>query len=302
MNLYRWSMAVWFLCGACVPAPTDGPNTSTEIPYTTPDAEISWTFEGLVELPAGFHYALWPIDETADGPALVGDGPLVGIVANPPYLTTGRATTNPANIRYIAGVALVVQPFDTDDAPGAVVLAGDPPFDIGAEVTTDHPFAMGADFSSVSGQYVIESFSTAAAEDWFTGIWWVQEDGETPGLTLPPLSDGWVYEGWVIDGVAAYSTGRFDVADAPDADGAGPEAGGEPVPSAPGHDFVALGLDLRGVELWITVEPSQEDDGQPSPWVVLQVPSVEVEAAGVADAMVSVPMPTGTVSLNTPTS
>ncbi|NCG17800.1 MAG: hypothetical protein GWP91_02155 [Rhodobacterales bacterium] len=76
----------------------------------------------------------------------------------------------------------------------------------------------------------------------------------TPGLTLPLLSDDWTYEGWVIDGDTTYSTGRFDLVDAPDAEGAVLQAGDEPVPEVPGQDFVGLGLALRGVERLVTVD------------------------------------------------
>ncbi|NCG17799.1 MAG: hypothetical protein GWP91_02150 [Rhodobacterales bacterium] len=143
------------------------------MPCTTPDARVSRTYADLPELPMGFEYALWPFEDTAEGHGLNGDRPLFRFAANPSELTTGNGTTYPGNVRYIEGIALVIQPIDIADLSGAVVLASDPPLNVGAGLITDHSFATGADFLSVAGQYVVESFSTLAAEDWFTGIWWV---------------------------------------------------------------------------------------------------------------------------------
>ena len=85
-------------------------------------------------------------------------------------------------------------------------------------------------------------------------------------------------------------------------DSLGLQAGDEPVPEVPGQDFVGLGRVLRGGELLVTVEPSQGDDGQPSSWLVLRVPSIAVGVPGVAENMMLNPMPTGTIVINIPTS
>ena len=59
--------------------------------------------------------------------------------------------------------------------------------------------ALGSDFASASGSFLLETPSTAAvASDYASGIWWLDPAGPSASLVLATLPAGWVYEGWVV--------------------------------------------------------------------------------------------------------
>lgn len=96
----------------------------------------------------------------------------------------------------------------------------------------------------------------------------------TPNLTLPALSDGWVYEGWVVvDGFGPITTGQFTDASAQTMDALAPFSGAFPGPPIPGEDFfenapegVEFPLDVRGRMVVVSVEPFP--DNSPAPFLL----------------------------------
>ena len=163
------------------------------------------------------------------------------------------------------------------DAPsGTVVMAADV---TGTTMTlsTSHPAALGADFSSESGQFTIMTPSDSDPANEAHGVWFVTGSGDniSAGLTLPALPEGWAYEGWVItanDG--GFSTGKFVANDDQDLSAfySHPD-----VPPFPGEDFllnaptgVTFPMDLSGHAVSITAEPFPDDTIVPYGITVMQ--------------------------------
>jgi len=226
---------------------------------------MSLGFSGLPELGDGYEYESWLI---VDGAPVSAGRFTVDADANP----------SPASFEIDSVVAsdatayvLTIEPIEGDDpAPSAVhVLAGDLMGGV-ASLTTAHPAAIGTDFADAAGEYILETpTSEAVADDYAQGIWWLVPgaDGMAPGLTLPALPEGWVYEGWVASEDGPVSTGTFTAADMADADGAGATAGPDGSPPFPGQDFIDPAVVLTGgYAAVISVEPVPDDS--PMPFVI----------------------------------
>ena len=175
---------------------------------------------------------------------------------------------------------LTIEPANGDDpAPADThLLAGALSGGV-ADLTVGHEAALGTDFAGAAGEYILETPSTSTvADDADQGIWWlVPGDGTpTPGLTLPALPAGWVYEGWVVGPDGPISTGRFTDPMAADSDGAGPTAGPDGAPPFPGQDFIDPAVSLLGHAAVISVEP--EPDDSPAPFAIKPLVDMEIEA------------------------
>jgi hypothetical protein len=156
-------------------------------------------------------------------------------------------------------VLTVEPPNDTDPAPSAQKILGGP-FSSGAAtllalgLVSESPTA---NFAANPGTHVLLTPTTAATTDDDAGIWLLSPPppGGIPGVTvtLPPLTAGWVYEGWIVfqPGTAnqvAISYGKFTpqsdgTLTGRDSDAAGPLSGapGDLMagPPFPGGDFVS---------------------------------------------------------------
>jgi hypothetical protein len=127
--------------------------------------------------------------------------------------------------------------------------------------------ALGTDFSTAMGSYILNAPSAGGASPYYNGIWWLDPNaGPGPTLVIPTLPDGWVYEGWVVGDSGPVSTGRFVSASGVDSDGPGPDAGPMAAPPFPGQDFVDPAVDLRGHVAVISVEP--DPDNSPGPFTL----------------------------------
>ncbi len=143
---------------------------------------------------------------------------------------------------------LTIEPAQGDDpAPSKThILAGD--INAGsATLSVDHDAALGTDFSSAEGSYILATPTTGDMTLSEQGIWYlVPGETKAPSLTLPTLPDGWVYEGWVVGSAGPVSTGRFTDADAGDDDLAGAAKGDTgDGPPFPGQDFIDPALTLN---------------------------------------------------------
>ncbi|MEO6666926.1 MAG: hypothetical protein ABIO65_09180 [Nitrospiria bacterium] len=131
--------------------------------------------------------------------------------------------------------------------------------------------------------------------------------GPAAGLTLATLPAGWKYEGWVVVGGTAISTGTFTNPAA--ADAAAPFAGAnpQPTPPFPGEDFLAnaptgvtFPTDLRSQTVVISIEPSPDDS--PGPFTLK--PLTATVPAGAADHVAytmtnaASAFPTGTATIS----
>lgn len=138
-----------------------------------------------------------------------------------------------------------------------------------------------ADFSSVSGKYVLGVFTSYAGTNNPSGIWFVdykKYPDPSSYMSLPKLPKGWKYEGWVEIKGKLFTTGTFRNTDSHD-DNHKSEPhrayynrylrryfSGEG-PSSPSEDFVynapkgfKFPADLRGEKTFISVEPYPDND------------------------------------------
>ena len=190
----------------------------------------------------------------------------------------------------VEAFVLTIEPVpDADPAPSAVhLLAGD--FSNGsAMATVGHPAALGDDFLSASGPYILNAPSGGGNAEYFNGIWWLDPNtGPGPTLQIPALPAGWAYEGWVVGPDGPLSTGRFTSASGADSDGAGITGGPAAFPPFPGQDFINPPMDLTGgYAAVISVEP--DPDNSPNPFVLKPLVDMNIEAlgAGVAQDMMN---------------
>ncbi|NNE30135.1 MAG: hypothetical protein HKN16_10895, partial [Saprospiraceae bacterium] len=142
-----------------------------------------------------------------------------------------------------------------------------------ANLSISHPDALGNDFSSATGTYILATPTDGADNNENSGIWFLDPSSGSPqaGLDLPTLPEGWAYEGWaVIDGTPV-STGTFLTPSG--ADDAAPFSGTMSGPPFPGEDFVsnapgglAFPTDLAGGVAVISIEPVP--DNSPNPFLL----------------------------------
>ncbi len=168
---------------------------------------------------------------------------------------------------------LTVEPTpDPSASPSDVhILAGDFSGN-SSSLTINHGAALGTDFSTGEGAYILATPTDADDTNEASGIWFLDNSSGSPavGLSLPELPAGWVYEGWaVIDGTPV-STGTFTEMTGQDSAASYSAAGGPPFP---GEDFLInapAGLtfptDLSGGTAVISVEPVP--DNSPAPFVL----------------------------------
>jgi hypothetical protein len=164
---------------------------------------------------------------------------------------------------------LTIEPRDGDDpAPSSThIVAGDIA-NGQATLTIDHGAALGTDFSTAAGTFILAAPSAGdMAGDFSTaGIWFLDPAGPSASLELPELPEGWAYEGWVATAEGPISTGTFRSVSEADSDGAGPDAGPADTPPFPGQDFVDPQMSLLGHMAVISVEPQPDDS--PAPFVL----------------------------------
>ena len=261
------------------PTPTPEPEPT---PVPTPTAEplpaLEWAFDGLEPLGAASVYEGWAIIDGAPVStgrfSLTDDG---GVVAH----TEPEVPGLPA----ASAIVLTIEPAEGDDpAPSEVhVLAGDF-VDGAAELTVSHPAAIGTDFATAGGVFILGTPTTAVTDDELSGVWFVNLSPTRAGLELPALGAGWTYEGWVVvDGIPV-STGRFsDPAMADDFNGlSGPDGTGPPFP---GEDFIvnapeglSFPTDLRNSTVVISVEPVPDDS--PAPFAIKPLATIVPDGIG----------------------
>ena len=220
---------------------------------------VDWTLQGLEPLGAGFVYEGWVI---VDG-APVSTGRFSVDADGTPSQTSFDLTTQQRDGATTFVLSIEPEP-DADPGPSDTkILAGD--FGSGqATLVIGHPAALGNDFTSADGLFILATPTTVAGTDEEQGIWFLDPTGPSAGLTLPTLPAGWMYEGWVAGGPGGpISTGRFTDVAAADSDLGGPTAGAEPAPPFPGQDFITPAFNIVGLTAVISVEPEPDDGAAP---------------------------------------
>ncbi len=236
---------------------------------------LQLSLSGADELANGFHYEGWAI---IDGmPVSTGKfnvsagGDLVDLNGNP---ISGGEFVVSADLTYATAIIITLEPDnDPDPAPAAThILAGDIS-DGNAALNVGHAAALGDDFSSAEGMYILATPTNGAGTDENSGIWFLDlsSGGPEKGLSLAALPAGWEYEGWVVMGGVPVSTGKFTALDAVDL--ADPYSDTIAGPPFPGEDFLmsapdglTFPADLAGATAVISIEPSPDDS--PSPFTL----------------------------------
>lgn len=184
-------------------------------------------------------------------------------------------TLDKSDLEIATAFILTIEPTIGDDpTPSDVhILAGDFSGNTG-NLTISHGAAIGNDFSTASGKYILATPTDGSMNNEKSGIWFLSLESMSPvaGLILPTLPDGWVYEGWaVIDGIPV-TTGTFlnnTGADSFDDYSSTLNDG----PPFPGEDFIMnppTGLtfptNISGGKVVISIEPVP--DNSPNPFLL----------------------------------
>lgn len=242
-----------------------GDDEALQITQTT---SLDLSLSGLEDLGSDFAYEGWVI---VDG-APVSTG-VFNVDANG---TPSQLSFDLSQEDFDAATTFVltIEPSpDPDPAPSEVhILAGD--FDGNlADLKVDHGAALGSDFISSTGKYILATPTDGGSDtNENSGVWWLDlTDGPSAGLNLPSLPAGWAYEGWaVIDGTPL-STGTFTSASgSDDFKGFSGSADGPPFP---GEDFLTnapdgltFPVDLSNRTVVISIEPVP--DNSPAPFTL----------------------------------
>ncbi len=228
--------------------------------------QLNLNITGLEDLGANFKYEGW-------------------LLVNGSPVTTGTFSVNAAGVlsqtafnfdkEKLAAATdfiLTIEPFpDANPAPTDIhILAG--AFSAGtANITINDAKALGTNFSTASGKYILATPTNGNANNEKSGIWFIDLGTGTPmkGLTLPTLPAGWIYEGWALIGGKPVTTGQFLNPAITDlsAPFSGTTAGAPPFP---GEDFIMnapAGLtfptDLSAGLAVISVEPVPDNSAAP---------------------------------------
>ncbi len=266
------------------------------------DSNLTLNFEGLEDLGADYAYEGWII--VNGQPVTTG---IFRVDANG-QLSQTTFTIAQEDLDAATAFVLTIEPSpDADPAPSDVhILAGNFQGN-NATLTVDHGAAIGNDFTASTGKYILATPTDGGSDtNENSGVWWLDPTaGPGPGLDLPTLPAGWIYEGWaVIDGTPV-STGRFTAAaGSDDFNGFSGTAGGPPFP---GEDFLTnapegldFPLDLSNRAVVISIEPVP--DNSPAPFtlkpLVATVPANAVDHTVYDMANNAIATnPTGTVNI-----
>ena len=254
---------------------------------------------GLENLGPGWVYEGWLIE---NGSAVAAGRFSVDDAGDPSQTKFTVMVNDPADVsKYV----LTIEPEpDADPGPSSThIIGGD--FSNGmADLTVGHATALGNDFSSAGGSYILAAPSSSGGDGatYKNGIWWLDPSGPTASLNLPTLPAGWAYEGWVAGAGGPVSTGVFTDPAAADSDGGGPAAGPNPAPPFPGQDFINPMTDLTtGYAAVISIEPSPDNDPGPFTLKPLLDGTIDDVGGGVSQMMsnnAAASSPTGMIELS----
>ena len=226
--------------------------------------DLTVNINGLENLGDNFVYEGWIIVD--DAPITTG----TFTVNDAGIMSTNTFDVNQKSLEDATTFVLTIEPtIDPDAAPSNVhILAGDFSDDK-ASLTVSHSAALGNDFTSATGKYILATPTNGEMTNENSGVWWLDPGtGPGAGLDLPTLPAGWAYEGWaVIDGTPV-STGTFSSSNS--ADDSAPYSGAMEGPSFPGEDFLenapaglSFPTDLAGQTVVISVEPMPDNSANP---------------------------------------
>ena len=207
------------------------------------------------------------------------------IIVNGSPVSTGTFTVNASgtlsqtdfeidatDLANATAFVLTVEPNpDPDPNPSEVhILAGDFSGTV-SNLSISHGAALGDDFNSASGTFILATPTDGAMTNENSGIWFLDLGSGSPaqGLYLPTLPAGWKYEGWTVINGIPVTTGTFTSTTS--VDDADPYSSTMLGPPFPGEDFLVnapAGLtfptDIAGGVAVISIEP--DPDNSPNPF------------------------------------
>ena len=267
---------------------------------------LELAFTGLDPLANGYHYEGWAIINGA--PVTTGkfnvDGSGNLITTSGGAIASGAFDTG-MDLGSATNIVITIEPSgDTDDVPAATHVLAGPVAGGSATLTAGDGAALGDDFLTATGDFILATPTDGAMNNENSGIWFLSLATGSPaaGLSLPTLPAGWAYEGWAVTGGQPVTTGRFTVVDMVDL--AAPFSGAMADPPFPGEDFLLnapTGLtfptDLAGGTAVISIEP--EPDDAPTPYTLKPLVG-DIDAAATDHVTYAIPnaagatFPTGT--------
>jgi hypothetical protein len=245
------------------------------VPALAEKVSVGLSFTGLEDLGPGWAYEGWLIVEGAP----VTTGTFTVSASGMP--SQHIFSLDVADRAAVAAFVLTIEPSpDADPAPSAVHLLGGAFSGARAILTVGHPAALGNDFASAAGGYILAAPTGGGLASYKNGIWFVDPaGGPGPSLSLPVLPAGWVYEGWVAGAAGPMTTGRFTSLTGADSDGGGPAGGPAAAPPFPGQDFINPPTDLTaGYAAVISIEP--EPDNSPAPFALKPLLDTTIDDVG----------------------
>lgn len=228
--------------------------------------QLNLNLQGLEDLGENYVYEGWIMVDGA--PKTTG----IFTVNSTGALSQTAFDLNSDDLEKATAFILTIEPADDPDpAPSDVhVIAGDFTAD-NAALTVSHPAALGTDFTSSTGGYILATPTDGAENNEESGVWFLDPAAGAPALSLPTLPAGWAYEGWaVIDGTPV-TTGTFTSTSGNDS--AAPYSGSSAGPAYPGEDFLenapnglTFPTNLQGATIVVSVEPVP--DNSPAPFTL----------------------------------
>jgi len=226
---------------------------------------LSLSILGLKDLGNDYAYEGWLI---VDGSAVSAG---VFNVDGSGVLSKTSFQMNKKDLDKATAYVLTIEPSPDNDpsASGVHILAGDFSSN-SASLSIGHSSALGNDFSSSTGKYILATPTNGMSNDEKSGVWWLDptSGSAVAGLSLPTLPSSWKYEGWAVINGTPVSTGTFTSVSGSDQSAlfSGATAG----PGYPGEDFLlnapsglTFPTDLDGATIVISVEPVPDNSSAP---------------------------------------
>ena len=233
---------------------------------------LQLSLTGVQPLANGFHFEGWAIIN--DAPITTGkfnvdaSGNIVDLSGN--AIANGEFDTG-IDLSGTTAIIVTIEPSgDTDAIPADTHYLSGSLANLSANLTVGDAAALGDDFTSASGNYILATPTDGAANNENSGIWFLDLSSGSPaqGLSLPALPAGWKYEGWAVISGTPVTTGTFTNPAA--VDDAAPYSGTQGGPPFPGEDFLqsappglTFPTDIAGGTAVISIEPSPDDAAGP---------------------------------------
>jgi len=271
------------------------------------ESNLTLDLNGLEDLGSGYLYEGWVIVNGA--PVSTG----TFSVNDAGALSSTTFSVNTETLNAATAFVLSIEPDpDPDPAPAPTKL-------LRGEFGTGNTATVGlgpvGDFTNAAGKFFLraptdEDVPNGAPNNMNDqyGVWFGTPGmPPLPNLTLPTLTDGWKYEGWVVGDNGPLSTGTFTGFDVRDDNATDPDGFSDtvfPGPPLPGEDFfrnapagVTFPLDIRNRMVVISVEP--DPDNSPAPFVLkplLGTAGMDTAPAEYDFGLNAASFPTGSVS------